>query len=153
MRLIAIPTAAAALSVATVAVAADTSNPAPRATVSRLSLAPAGLLRISDVQVEATVVPQQQPASRLTFTVVNDSDVPMGDVSIEIAFLERLPTADRASLNPRIVVGPFVVHMDATLKSGFSANYELVLRNLTEDCACEPRVLVISGRPWVSTEP
>lgn len=124
---------------------ADTrTHPRPAGALRPLTDA-ARLVRIADVHVEAAGDVEGEPASLLMFTVENGGDVTLRDVDIEIAFVERVPVGD-PNADPRVVVGPFTIHMNRALESGYSASYELLLKNLSADCGCVPRVIVTSAR-------
>lgn len=119
-------------------------HPKPAGVVRPLTDA-SRVVRIAHVRVEAAGDVEGEPASLLMFTVENGGDLTLRDVDIEIAFLERVPVGE-ADADPRVVVGPFTIRMNRALESGYSASYELLLKNLSADCGCVPRVIVTSAR-------
>jgi len=84
-----------------------------------------------------------QPSSLLKFAVVNDSNRSVSDIVIAITVREM---PEDEGLTPRAIVGPFTVAGHATIESGYSVEYALLLRNLLSDCRCEAEVKVMSAR-------
>jgi hypothetical protein len=117
-----------------------------------MRVVPATILRVSHVRLEAPPVDAPKPASLLKFDMMNDGDLRVTDVRIQIAIVqkERL-AADRTP--PRVIVGPFTISGHATIEAGYTVNYEMLLRNLSYDCECQPDVRVVSARPLMEPEP
>lgn len=100
-------------------------------------------LRVSDIRLEPQAILEREPASMLRFSLENDGIVQMRDVVLTIAVFEKQtqPTA-----TPKVIVRPFQLRTPATVEPGYFVEYEMLLRNLSTDCNCVPRVEVVSAR-------
>jgi hypothetical protein len=103
-------------------------------------------LRIMNVRLEAPPADAPIPSAILKFDMLNDGGSKVTDIVIQISMLER-PRDERALGSRRFVVNPFMIRGSVTLEAGYTMNYEMLLRNLSTDCACVPNVVVISARP------
>ena len=115
-------------------------NPDP--TVS--SQPPASELKVRNLRLDDPSVEVSRPAAVLKFDLLNDSPSRLTDVLIEIAIVEK-PSRDAGWR--RLVAGPITMRGYATIEPGYTVEYKVLLRNLSSDCACEPRVSVVSARP------
>ena len=115
-------------------------NPDP--TVS--SQPPASELKVRNLRLDDPSVEVSRPAVVLKFDLLNDSLSRVTDVLIEIAIVEK-PSRDAGSR--RLVAGPITMRGYATIEPGYTVEYKVLLRNLSSDCGCEPRVSVVSARP------
>lgn len=112
---------------------------------------PATILRVSHVRLGAPPADVPKPASVLKFDMLNDGDLRVTDVHIQIAIVQKeRPAADRTP--PRVIVGPFTISGHATIEAGYTVNYEMLLRNLSNDCECQPDVRVVSARQLMEPE-
>jgi hypothetical protein len=110
------------------------------------SLNPLPTLRIMKVRLEAPPADAPIPSAVLKFDILNDGGSKVTDVVIQIAMLER-PRGEHEPSSRRFVVNPFMIRGSVTLEAGYTMNYEMLLRNLSANCACVPNVVVISARP------
>jgi hypothetical protein len=109
-----------------------------------VNLVPA--LRIMHVRLEAPPADAPTPSAVLKFDMLNDGGSKVTDIVIQISMLER-PRDEHELSSRRFVVKPFMIRGSVTLEVGYTMNYEMLLRNLSSDCACVPNVVVISARP------
>jgi hypothetical protein len=107
---------------------------------------PVPTLRIMNVRLEAPPADAPTPSAVLKFDMLNDGGSKVTDIVIQISMLER-PRDEHALSSRRFVVNPFMIRGSVTLEAGYRMNYEMLLRNLSADCACVPNVVVISARP------
>jgi hypothetical protein len=113
-------------------------------------LNPVPTLRIMNVRLEAPPADAPTPSAVLKFDMLNDGGSKVTDIVIQISMLER-PRDEHALGSRRFVVNPFMIRGSVTLEAGYTMNYEMLLRNLSADCACVPNVVVISARPVPAT--
>jgi hypothetical protein len=107
-------------------------------------LGPASTLRIKNVRLESAPPSAANPSALLKFDMVNEGSLRLTDVLLEIALVERkLPDTEGA---PRVIVGPFTIRGNVTIDSGYTVNYEMLLRNFSVDCGCVANVFVLSAR-------
>jgi hypothetical protein len=107
---------------------------------------PVPTLRIMNVRLEAPPADAPTPSAVLKFDMLNDGGSKVTDIVIQIAMLER-PRGEHEPSSRRFVVNPFMIRGSVTLEAGYTMNYEMLLRNLSANCACVPNVVVISARP------
>lgn len=105
---------------------------------------PASTLRIKNVRFEAAPPSAPKPSAVLKFDILNDGSLRLTDVIVEIAILEREPFHNEA-IAPRVMVGPFTIRGDVIIESGYTVNYEMLLRNFTADCKCVATVGIVSA--------
>jgi hypothetical protein len=102
-------------------------------------------LRIMNVRIEAPPADAPTPSAVLKFDMLNDGGSKVTDIVIQISMLER-SRGEHALGSRRFVVSPFMIRGSVTLEAGYTMNYEMLLRNLSADCACVPNVVVMSAR-------
>lgn len=89
------------------------------------------------------------PTSTLMFDVYNEAGASVTDVIVSVSLLDA--TAKDFSA-PRIIVGPFKIHLKEVLLADYSVHYALRLRNLSSDCGCVPAIEVIDARVLVGSD-
>jgi hypothetical protein len=115
---------------------------------SRLDLKPTperSPLRVAHVRLEPAPAMKTLPFSVLKFDLFNVSSNRLTDVVLEISIVEK-PDPDQVLGSRRVLVGPFTVRGSVVLESGYSINYEMLLRNFSSDCSCVANVDVLSVR-------
>jgi hypothetical protein len=103
------------------------------------------LLQIENLRLDSPLPDVPQPATLLTFDLLNDTSLPMTDVVLRVSFLEEQPP-NAAGVPERVLVGPFTLQMKATLHAESVLSYEMLFRNFSPDCGCFPSVEVLSVR-------
>lgn len=76
---------------------------------------------------------------------MNASSLTLTEIIFEIRILERLGHNDSSAPSP-LLAGPFTIRGNILLESGYTADFEMLLRNLSLVCRCSPRVQVVSVR-------
>jgi hypothetical protein len=114
-------------------------------------LAPASPLRIGNVRLEAAPAAEPAPSTVLKFEMLNQGLQRLTDVLLEIVIVEKQDLDHDDVGLPRLVVGPFTIRGSVTIESGYTVNYELLLRNLSSDCGCVATVSVVSARALSDT--
>jgi hypothetical protein len=105
----------------------------------------ASSLKIEHVRLEPPPSTESLPSTLLKFDVLNESSGRLTDLVLEVSIVEK-PTLADSSLRPRVLVGPFTIQGDVILESGYTINYEMLLRNFSSDCYCLATVEAVSAR-------
>jgi hypothetical protein len=119
-------------------------SPAASRMDARLDVA-TSTLRVEHVRLEPARAMNVLPSSVLKFDLFNVSANRLTDMVLEITIVER-PERDRAVGGRRVLVGPFIIRGSEVLESGYTINYEMLLRNFSPDCSCVANVDVLSVR-------
>jgi hypothetical protein len=107
--------------------------------------AEASSLKIEHVRLEPPPPTEALPSSVLKFDVLNESSSRLTDLLLEVSIVEQPPLAD-SPRRRRVLVGPFTIQADVVLESGYTINYEMLLRNFSSDCDCLATVEAVSAR-------
>jgi hypothetical protein len=102
-------------------------------------------LKIENVRLTSPVRAETWPAALLTFAVVNEGAERLSDITLEISITESAVAASESPASSRAVVRPFTVRGDTILQPGYAFNFEVLLRNVSADCICVPKVDVIAA--------
>jgi hypothetical protein len=81
----------------------------------------------------------------LKFDVFNGSPKRQTDWLLEISITDKL-VVDPIPAPRRVLVRPFKIRGNFVLESGYTINYEMLLRHLSTDCDCVATVDVVSVR-------
>ena len=103
------------------------------------------LLQIENLRLDSPPSEVAQPAALLKFDVLNETSLRLTDVLVRVSFLED-QGLDTAGLPARVLVGPVTVRVKAVLQAESVVSYEMLFRNLSSDCGCSPRVVILSAR-------
>ena len=101
-----------------------------------------GLLRVDRVRIEAPPPEIDSEAALLKFDLFNAGETPVTSITVEISIREK---GDGETPGRRIV-HPFSIRGDTVLEAGYTINFGLLLRNLSPDCRCVPKIDVVSVR-------
>jgi hypothetical protein len=82
---------------------------------------------------------------RVEFELVNESANRLTDVVLQLSVVEKQQAAGGLP-RPRVLVAPFTIRGAVVLESGYRIDYEVLLRNLSADCACVATVEALSAR-------
>jgi hypothetical protein len=102
-------------------------------------------LTITNVRLESSPAAEKAPSAILKFHAFNASPHPLTEIIFDIRILERFGRNDFTAPSP-ILAGPFTIRGNIVLDPRYTADFEMVLRNLSPACGCEPRVRVVSVR-------
>jgi hypothetical protein len=103
-------------------------------------------LRIANVRIEAAPPVESRPSAVLKFRASNGSSNRISDIVFEIAIVERSERDDVESRSPRTLAGPFTIRGKVVLEPGYTADYEMLVPNLSRDCRCAAKIQVVSVR-------
>jgi hypothetical protein len=103
-------------------------------------------LKITDVRIENHPPERKgQPSLILKFHAANESASTLTSIVFAISLIEAHVQEQRA-VSPKVLAGPFIVRGDVVLEPRYSADYEMILRNISRDCGCAAEVRVLSLR-------
>jgi hypothetical protein len=74
-----------------------------------------------------------------------------GDLLIEVAIVEKLSAPGDPALT-RAVAGPFKVKGHVTVEPGYTMQFDMLLKNVSSECACVATVRVVSARTIVDLD-
>jgi hypothetical protein len=83
-------------------------------------------------------------AAVLKFDLYNEGETSVTDIVLSVAVLAGSGRDDSEPREP--VVRPFRIRIDYALRSGYSVDYEIRLRNLVFDSDCVPAIEVLDSR-------
>lgn len=83
-------------------------------------------------------------AAVLKFDLYNEGEASVTDIVLSVAVLAGSGRDDSEPREP--VVRPFRIRIDYALRSGYSVDYEIRLRNLVFDSDCVPAIEVLDAR-------
>ena len=112
---------------------------------SRLTTKSAAPLRVENVRLDAAPGTETVPSAVLKFDVFNASPKRQTDFLLEISITEK-PAFDPVLAPRRVLVRPFKIRGNFVLESGYTINYQMLLRHLATDCDCVANVNVLSVR-------
>jgi hypothetical protein len=122
--------------------------PSKRDTTTAINVRPlAGeaWLRVENLRVEPAPAQVPEPAALLKFDLSNETVLRLSDVVVRVSFFEE--TAKDTEATPgRVVVGPLIVRVHETIEAGYVIGFEMLFRNLSSDCDCDPHVEILSAR-------
>src|SRR5262245_33851357 len=100
---------------------------------------------IRRARLEPTPRRDESESVLLKFDVHNQSETSQANILLSVSLLGP---AGEDSLEPRpVIVRPFSIRVETVLRAGYLVEYEILLRNLSSDCDCLPRIDVVSARP------
>jgi hypothetical protein len=111
----------------------------------RISHVTAPTITVENVRLEAAPLAEAEAATILKFDVFNASATSVTDLVLEISITKK-PASEQIALPSQILVRPFKIRGDVVLESGYTMNYEMLLRHFWSDCDCVANVTVVSAR-------
>ena len=111
---------------------------------SRVDPQIAAPVRVENVRLEVAPPTEAVPSTILKFDVTNASSKRLTDLLLEISITEK--SSDPVLAPRRTLVRPFKVRGNVVLESGYTINYEMLLRQFSSDCECVANVDVLSVR-------
>ena len=102
-------------------------------------------LRISNLRIEDAFPSEEKPSAVLKFHTLNRGTTTITDIVFAISIV-RKPRGGQADDRPRLLAGPFTIWGNVVLEPGYTADYEMLLRNVSPDCRCTATVAIVSAR-------
>jgi len=103
-------------------------------------------VRVSNVRMEHSTDGIGAPTTIVKFHTSNDGTVAIEHVVFAISIVVQ-PASRSSGARPRVLAGPFVVRAHVGLEPGFTADYEIGLRDVSAACGCTPDVRIVSVLP------
>jgi hypothetical protein len=102
-------------------------------------------LGIARVRLDPPPPGERKNAAILKFRMSNRSSSTLADIVFEVSIVEerRRGHLDRPR---RVLAGPFAITGTIVLDPGYTADYEILLRNISAPCRCAANVRVLSFR-------
>ena len=102
-------------------------------------------LSIANLRIEIAPPGEKKPSALLKFHALNSGSSKLTDIVFEISIVEQ-PDREELDARRRLLAGPFTIRGNVVLEPGYTADYEMLLRNLSRDCRCAAKVKVVSVR-------
>lgn len=102
-------------------------------------------LGLGKVRLDSPPPWENENSAVLKFQMSNGSSSTLTDVVFEVSIVEELR---RGHLDTprRVLAGPFAIRGKIVLHPGYTADYEILLRNISPTCRCAANVRVLSFR-------
>jgi hypothetical protein len=102
-------------------------------------------LEIAKVRLDSPRPWEIENSAVLKFQMSNGSSSTLTDILLEVAIVEE---SQREHLDTprRILAGPFAIRGKTVLDPGDTADFEILLRNISPTCRCAAKVSVLSYR-------
>ena len=107
--------------------------------------AQASPLGIAKVRLDSPP-PGEENSAVLKFQLSNRGSNTLTDIVFEVVIVEEREREQRPNTPIRIIAGPFVIRGTFVLDPGYTADCELLLRNISSTCSCAANVRVLSFR-------
>ena len=102
-------------------------------------------LEIAKVRLDSPRPWEIENSAVLTFQMSNGSASTLTDILFEVAIVEE-PQREHPDTPRRILAGPFAIRGKTVLDPGDTADFEILLRNISPTCRCAAKVRVLSYR-------
>ena len=102
-------------------------------------------LEIAKVRLDSPRPWEIENSAVLTFQMSNGSASTLTDILFEVAIVEE-PQREHLDTPRRILAGPFAIRGKTVLDPGDTADFEILLRNISPTCRCAAKVRVLSYR-------
>lgn len=102
-------------------------------------------LGIANVRLGPPPPGEKKNSAVLKFQMSNVGSSKLADIVFEISIVET-PQHQHFDTVRRILAGPFAIRGKIVLSPGYTADCEILLRNMSPTCACAAKVRVLSFR-------
>ena len=102
-------------------------------------------LGIAKVRFDPPPTGEKENSAVLKFQMSNGSSSTLTDIVFEVSIVEE-PQHEHRDTPSRILAGPFAIRGKIVLDPGYTADYEILLRNISATCRCAAKVRVVSFR-------
>jgi len=109
-------------------------------------------LGISKVRLDPPPTGEKENSAVLKFQMSNGSSSTLTDIVFEVSIVEE-PQHEHRDTPSRILAGPFAIRGKMVLDPGYTADYEILLRNISATCRCAAKVRVLSCRSIENSGP
>ena len=102
-------------------------------------------LGIAKVRLDPPPPGVKENSAVLKFQMSNVSSSPLTDIVFEVSIVEE-PQQAHFDTARQVLAGPFTIRGKVVLGPGYTADYEILLRNISRTCKCAANVRVLSFR-------
>jgi hypothetical protein len=102
-------------------------------------------LGIAKVRFDPPPPGEKDSSAVLKFQISNRSSSTLTDIVVEVSIVEELRRG-HLDTRKRVLAGPFAIRGTIVLDAGYTADYEILLRNMSPTCRCAAKVRVVSFR-------
>jgi hypothetical protein len=102
-------------------------------------------LGIAKVRFDPPPPGEEDSSAVLKFQMSNGSSSTLTDIAVEVSIVEELRRGHLETPR-RVLAGPFAIRGTIVLDPGYTADYEILLRNMSPTCRCAAKVRVLSFR-------
>jgi len=121
--------------------AAAVPSPAIRPDIDRTAKgAPIG---IANVRLDPPPPGEKENSAVLKFQMSNVGSSTLADIVFEVSIVEE-PQQEHFEIARRVLAGPFTIRGKIVLDPGYTADCEILLRNISPTCKCAANVHVLS---------
>jgi hypothetical protein len=99
---------------------------------------------IAKVRLDPPPPWEKENAAVLKFQMSNGSSSTLADIVFEVSIVEE--RRGQLETPRRVLAGPFAIRGTSVLDPGYTADYEILLRNISTPCGCAANVRVLSFR-------
>lgn len=107
--------------------------------------AAASPLGIAKIRLDPPPPGEKENSAVLKFQMSNRGSNTLSDIVFEVVFVEERER-DHPDAPDRLVAGPFRIRGKIVLDPGYTADCEILLRNISPACSCAANVRVLSFR-------
>lgn len=127
-----------------------TGSPPFRRAIKKSATLPS--LGIAKIRLDPPEPGVQENSAVLKFQVSNESSSKLTDIVLEVSIVEE-PRRGPLDTPRRVLAGPFAIRGKIVLDAGYTADCEILLRNISPTCRCAPKVRVVSFRSIRDSSP
>jgi hypothetical protein len=102
-------------------------------------------LGIAKVRLDPPPPGEKENSAVLKFQMSNVGSSTLTDIVFEVSIVEE-PQHEHFDTARRVVAGPFAIRGKIVLDPGYTADCEILLRNMSPTCTCAAKVRVLSFR-------
>jgi hypothetical protein len=102
-------------------------------------------LGIAEVRLDSPPPWEKENSAVLKFQMYNGSSGTLTDIVFEVSIVEELRRG-HVDTPRRALAGPFAIRGAIVLDPGYTADCEILLRNMPPNCRCAAKVRVLSFR-------
>jgi hypothetical protein len=109
-------------------------------------------IAIAKVRLDSPPPWENNNSAVLKFRMSNGSSSTLTDIVFEVEIVED-PQREHRDTPGRILVGPLAIRGKIVLEPGYTADCEILVRNMSPTCRCAPKVRVLSFRSLEDLDP
>ena len=127
-----------------------TGSPPIRPDIKKSATLPS--LGIAKIRLDPPEPGEQENSAVLKFQLSNESSITLTDIVLEVSIVEEARRGQPETPG-RVLAGPLAIRGKFVLDAGYTADCEILLRNISPMCRCAPKVRVLSFRSLEDSSP